>query len=355
MTLMEAFKGKKKGKVIALPPRGSESIKKFNEEEDEKRRAQPRIKDDVSEEGRIALARRKIMGRNLNDRKNTQRYRAFGGIETLPMLPERSRAEAMLRSLSNDPGVVECMRRRGWKVGRLCEMFPEGKVGVSEVCVMGLNVNKGQKILLRLRTDDLRGFRKMESVRKVLFHELSHNDISEHNGEFFKLMRQVESECNSMNWKSGAGSALGSGAAEADLSSEMAALSRPFQGGSGRLGGGSAHLAAALPARDLAANAAYDRLSKEEADIVDTCGCSRVHDVLSSLRATESGPPGEGDAVLYDEGGGVWKDATVVKVHYDDGPDEPYYTIKFSRSGEEVEKQTTAGRLRRRDEGGGEE
>lgn len=47
-----------------------------------------------------------------------------------------------------------------WTVGTLAEMYPDGKVGVDPVCVLGLNQNKGQKILLRLRTDDLLGFRK---------------------------------------------------------------------------------------------------------------------------------------------------------------------------------------------------
>ncbi|CAM9409290.1 unnamed protein product [Laminaria digitata] len=56
---------------------------------------------------------------------------------------------------------------------------------------MGLNQNHGQKILLRLRTDDLKGFRKVLSIRKVLFHELAHNDISEHDDSFYRLMRQV--------------------------------------------------------------------------------------------------------------------------------------------------------------------
>lgn len=47
-----------------------------------------------------------------------------------------------------------------WSVGALSEMYPDGKVGVDPVCVLGLNKNKGQEILLRLRTDDLLGFRK---------------------------------------------------------------------------------------------------------------------------------------------------------------------------------------------------
>ena len=40
---------------------------------------------------------------------------------------------------------------------RRSEMPPEGKVGVSPVCILGVNINRGQEISLRLRTDDLRG------------------------------------------------------------------------------------------------------------------------------------------------------------------------------------------------------
>ena len=53
-------------------------------------------------------------------------------------------------------------------------MPPEGKVGVSAVCVLGVNINRGQEISLRLRTDDLRGFRRYDSIRQTLCHELAH-------------------------------------------------------------------------------------------------------------------------------------------------------------------------------------
>jgi hypothetical protein len=79
-------------------------------------------------------------------------------------------------------------------------MYPDGKVGVDPVCVLGLNQNKGQKILLRLRTDDLKGFRKYLTIKKVLFHELSHNVFSEHDNDFYQLMRQVEKECQELDW-----------------------------------------------------------------------------------------------------------------------------------------------------------
>jgi hypothetical protein len=62
------------------------------------------------------------------------------------------------------------MAAHGWRVGLLSEMPPEGKVGVSEVCVLGYNVNAGQEISLRLRTDDLMGFRKYAKIRETLVH-----------------------------------------------------------------------------------------------------------------------------------------------------------------------------------------
>ena len=61
-----------------------------------------------------------------------------------------------------------------WQVGCLSEMPPEGKVGVSAVCILGVNINRGQEISLRLRTDDLRGFRRYDSIRQTLCHELVH-------------------------------------------------------------------------------------------------------------------------------------------------------------------------------------
>ena len=165
------------------------------------KRNAPRIRDDLSSQGRADIASRQRLGRQLLSRaakmesKHSSKSFGFHRIETLPMLPEQNKAKEILNSLANDPGILACMEKHNWNVGCLAEMYPEGKVGESEVCIMGLNQNKGQKILLRLRTDDLKGFRKILSIRKVLFHELAHNVHSEHDGEFFKLMRQVEEEC----------------------------------------------------------------------------------------------------------------------------------------------------------------
>ena len=119
-----------------------------------------------------------------------------------------------------------------WRVGIMTEMAPEGYVGVSPVCILGFNKvwpliiitykkmkmlflpvnmfpenwdvktskgtpaliyqhrpeqrspctyiyhfdlmlqNQGEEISLRLRTDDLKGFRKYQSIKKTLLHEL---------------------------------------------------------------------------------------------------------------------------------------------------------------------------------------
>jgi len=71
-----------------------------------------------------------------------------------------SEAMKLLHRLAADPGIIGVMVKHCWTVGLLSEMPPEGKVGVSPVCILGVNINAGQEISLRLRTDDLKGFRR---------------------------------------------------------------------------------------------------------------------------------------------------------------------------------------------------
>lgn len=142
------------------------------------------INDDV-EEGTV-------LGDSLSD---SNPRTGFGAVEVLP-LGERDEAERILRRLARDWGVRRVMRMRGWFVPVLGEMYPDGKVGEDPVCVLGLNENKGQRILLRLRTDDLKGFRKFLSVKKVLFHELAHNERSEHDAIFYGLVSDIERQVN---------------------------------------------------------------------------------------------------------------------------------------------------------------
>ncbi|KAI2498712.1 WLM domain [Fragilaria crotonensis] len=227
----------------------------------------PRIRDDLTNQGRQDMIHRRNLGKAVLQRAAAKSNGAgglkkygFGAIETLPNLPDASKARDILTTLANDPGVLAVMAKHQWNVGCLAELYPEGKVGQSAVCVMGLNQNKGQKILLRIRTDDLRGFRKILSIRKVLFHELAHNVHSDHNQEFFQLMRQVERECNEMDWTQGSGTSA--------LETEQAYVT-----GSYRLGGNASNKNES--ARELAARAAIQRLTAEEQEIYDNCGCGR--------------------------------------------------------------------------------
>ncbi|CAI5729284.1 unnamed protein product [Peronospora effusa] len=138
----------------------------------------------------------------------SMRYR-FHAIEPLRNFQDKEKAQEILEKLAKDRGILAVLAKHKWSVGVLAEMSPDGKVGVDPVCVLGLNQNKGQKILLRLRTDDLLGFRKYLSIKKVLFHELSHNVHSEHDQKFYQLMRQVEKECNELDWTISGGAAVG--------------------------------------------------------------------------------------------------------------------------------------------------
>jgi len=114
--------------------------------------------------------------------------------------PGREPAMVLLEQLAADAGVRGVMERHGWRVGRLVEFPPEGKVGVSEACLLGYNRNRGQEIGLRLRTDDWRGFRKYLRIRETLMHELAHMEHDDHGPGFKELNSQLLRECAELDW-----------------------------------------------------------------------------------------------------------------------------------------------------------
>ena len=99
-----------------------------------------------------------------NKLRELPEYR-FYDIKALPSFPDHEKARELLEMLAADVGVLAVMKKHQWKVGSLEEMYPDGKVGVDPVCVLGLNTNRGQRIQLRLRTDDLQGFRKLLTIK----------------------------------------------------------------------------------------------------------------------------------------------------------------------------------------------
>lgn len=69
-------------------------------------------------------------------------------------------------------------------VGALTEVSP------FERTILGFNLNAGELISLRLRTDVLDGFRHYKSIRKVLLHELAHNVSFLHQSSVFSCHLQ---------------------------------------------------------------------------------------------------------------------------------------------------------------------
>jgi len=135
----------------------------------------------------------------------------FRKIEPLPGLPDLERATKILHKLASDPGVVAVMKLHKISIECLTELYPKGQVGRSASCLMGLNVNKGEKICLRIRTDDLRGFRKYLSIREVLFHELTHQFHGEHDAKFWAFMSQLQRDADRLDWTKSAGKKVGGG------------------------------------------------------------------------------------------------------------------------------------------------
>jgi WLM domain len=238
-----------------------------------------------------------------SDRKRSQ-Y-CFGGIQTLPGLPNEGTARSILEELSVDVGVLAVMEKHKFKVGALCELYPEGYVGVSDVCVMGLNEGNGIRILLRLRTDDLKGFRKILSIRKVLFHELAHNMHSDHDSNFYMLMRQIEREVVELDWRASKAKLVGGqAAANVYIPSESAShQSRTSKSDVYLLGGGErtegrGEGRVVLPARVAAGTAAIMRLSEEESRAERSCASANIKlqtQILSSVRNIGRTVDGSGD------------------------------------------------------------
>ncbi|KAI8552057.1 hypothetical protein RHMOL_Rhmol06G0234800 [Rhododendron molle] len=129
-------------------------------------------------------------------------------IPGIELSPPASEALKTMHMLAADPGIVAIMNKHRWRVGIMTEMAPVGYVGVSPKCILGFNKNQGEEISLRLRTDDLKGFRKYESIKKTLLHELAHMVYSEHDANFFALDKQLNQEAAALDWTRSKGHTL---------------------------------------------------------------------------------------------------------------------------------------------------
>ena len=69
-------------------------------------------------------------------------FKQYKALEGKGLTPGTGEALQLLYRLAADPGIVAVMNKYRWCVGLLSEMPPEGKVGVSQVCILGYNVGK---------------------------------------------------------------------------------------------------------------------------------------------------------------------------------------------------------------------
>ena len=102
----------------------------------------------------------------------------------------RPRAPEALKALQKIASLVKpIMRTRNWRVGVLTEFYPP------ETNLLGLNINRGEKICLRLRyPGDERQFLPLEHVVDTMLHELCHNVHGPHDEHFHALWNQLRDE-----------------------------------------------------------------------------------------------------------------------------------------------------------------
>ncbi|PFH50292.1 hypothetical protein AMATHDRAFT_48016 [Amanita thiersii Skay4041] len=167
----------------------AESEKRRRDELTRRRANKPSVKVSFVQNG-YAIKSRKFITSQVRPTGRPHTLYRFHQITPLPNLPDPPTALAVLNRLSEDPAIKYVMQKHELSVGILTELAPHEHPNL-----LGLNVNAGVCIKLRLRTDVYDGFRSYREIRRVLCHELTHNIWSDHDENFkefnSKLNREV--------------------------------------------------------------------------------------------------------------------------------------------------------------------
>lgn len=111
-------------------------------------------------------------------------------ISSLKRYPDRDYALDLLHQIAKSVGPI--IHQYKFKVGLLCEMYPKSDA------LLGLNVNKGQKILIRLRKPyNSREFYPMSDLIGTFLHELTHNIHGPHDAKFYALWDELREKYES--------------------------------------------------------------------------------------------------------------------------------------------------------------
>ncbi|OWB82621.1 hypothetical protein B5S33_g1249 [[Candida] boidinii] len=85
--------------------------------------------------------------------------------------------------------VAPIIRKHNFQVGLLCEFYPKDNR------LLGLNVNKGSKICIRLRYPNNNSlFLPMSELIGTMLHELTHNLFGPHDDKFYKQLDELKEE-----------------------------------------------------------------------------------------------------------------------------------------------------------------
>ncbi|TEB38782.1 WLM-domain-containing protein [Coprinellus micaceus] len=92
--------------------------------------------------------------------------------------------------------VKPIMRKHGWVLPELAEFFPD------QTNLLGMNMNMGQKIMLRLRPHHSpTWFLEEEEILQTMLHELTHNVHGPHDDKFYKFLSGLQDEYEELRRK----------------------------------------------------------------------------------------------------------------------------------------------------------
>jgi len=236
--------------------------------------------------------------------------------------PTPFEAEKLLQRLATDPGIIDIMTSRKFTVGILTEMSPAeaadrmSKRGTPNMDLLGYNQNAGEMIVLKLRTDNTKGFRPYHDLINTLIHELTHNVWGPHDHNFWKLYGELKAQYMRFHrfWSHNGKSADGSGKQfegfagtgdDDDGAGEAAPTSfgQVLGAGGGGAGGGAetprSRAARAAEARRAMGDGPDDppkpNFLNGDGTWVFLCPCGQVHDPADCPIAQAQQNKGNGD------------------------------------------------------------
>ncbi|KAJ3778325.1 WLM domain-containing protein [Lentinula raphanica] len=223
-------------------------------------------------------------------------------VQSFTHLKDRKSADKALEMLQRIASLVKpIMRKHSWVLPVLAEFFPDNPNLLGKSRLDLLNVNMGQKILVRLRPPySPDSFFPEEDVVQTLLHELTHNVHGPHDEKFYKFLSELQEEYAALQRSGYAGEGFFSKgnrvgknvshnvplhlarAQAAAAAEKRMKVSQTLGGGGRRLGGGSLK-ETELSIRERARRAAERRLLDEK-----SCGQGELAQREAEKTAKES-------------------------------------------------------------------